>query len=100
MAKKAKGVKKAKRSAAKRVSKRAKLINVPLRSVVEFVHMIEAKGNTEAFKAAAKGRKLTVRPATVKFVRQYVADNGLRSAMRAGVVEPCPGDPFECKFRD
>jgi hypothetical protein len=100
MAKKAKSAKKAKVSTSKGASKRTKLINVPLRSVVQFVHMIEEKGNTAAFMKAAKNRKLTVRPGTVKFVRKYLADNRLRRAMVVRVVEPCPEDPFECKFRD
>jgi hypothetical protein len=77
-------------------------LNVPLHSVIHFAKMLHAEGHTDKFVAAAKDSKafMTLHPAGVKFVKDYLSSNKLHPAMITHVVNPCPGDPFECHFRD
>ena len=98
--------KKAKKSASKKAkssgSKGKKPIVVPLHSVVHFVKMLHDEGHADAFVKAAKTSKmsLTMHPESVNFVRKFLTGNELHRAMIEKVVDPCPGDPFECHFRD
>ena len=100
MAKKAK----ARKSPAKSSSSRSEGLKVPMHSVVHFVRMLHDEKHAAKFLNAAKGSKaktmVTLHPSTVNFVRKYVADNQLHGPMSAKVVDPCPGDPFECHFRN
>jgi hypothetical protein len=102
MAKKAK----ARKSPAKSSSSRngSEGLRVPMHSVVHFVRMLHDEKHAAKFLNAAKVSKaktmVTLHPSTVNFVRKYVADNQLHGPMAAKVVDPCPGDPFECHFRD
>ena len=106
MAKKAKAKKTKKASVLKKSAAPgatgAKTINVPLQSVLHFMSMIRDQGQSDKFARAAKKSKmsLSVPPETVKFVSKFLARKKLRGAMTASVVDPCPGDPFECRFRD
>ena len=98
MAKTAKKAKKAKKA---KVSEK-KPLRVPMHSVVHFVKMLHDERHAAKFVKAARDSKavLTMHPDTVDFVKKYVANNKLQGAMAAKVVDPCPGDPFECNFRD
>jgi hypothetical protein len=79
-------------------------LKVPMHSVVHFVRMLHDQKHAAKFLNAAKSAKaktmVTLHPSTVNFVKKYVADNKLHGPMTAKVVDPCPGDPFECHFRD
>jgi hypothetical protein len=79
--------------------KRRKTVTVAVQSVVQFVKMLFDRGQADDFIAAAKEAKasVTVRADSVEFIRKYIADNRLRGAMAASVVDPCPDDPFECR---
>jgi hypothetical protein len=79
-----------------------KMLRVPMHSVVHFVKMLHDEKQAAKFTRAARDSKavLTMHPSTVDFVRKFVADNKLHHAMATKVVDPCPGDPFECHFRD
>lgn len=83
-------------------SKGKKPIKVPVHSVVHFVKMLHDEGHADEFVKAAKKSKafMTMHPDAVHFVRGYLTSNQLHHAMVAKVVDPCPGDPFECHFRD
>ncbi|GGI26900.1 hypothetical protein [Bradyrhizobium guangdongense] len=98
MAKKAKKASKA----AKKSSSTTKMLRVPLHSVVHFVRMLQDEKHAANFVKAARDSNAVValHPATVDFVRNFVADKQLHHAMVTKVVDPCPGDPFECHFRD
>ena len=100
-------VKKAKKASASKKAKSSsaqtkKPIQVPLHSVVHFVKMLYDQGHADEFiKAAKKSRAfMTMHADSVDFVRAYLSSNELHHAMAATVVDPCPGDPFECHFRD
>ena len=97
-AKKASASKKAKSSGAQGKEP----IEVPLHSVVHFVKMLHDEDHADAFvKAAKKSRvSMMMHPDSVKFVRNFLNDKQLHRAMIEKVVDPCPGDPFECHFRD
>src|SRR5258708_1679471 len=105
MAKKAKKAKKAsastKRAASGRGSQK-KVLRVPMHSVVHFVKMLHDEKHAARFAKAARESKavVTMHPSTVTFVKKFVANNKLHQAMATKVVDPCPGDPFECHFRD
>ncbi|MBI3760142.1 MAG: hypothetical protein HY269_10390 [Deltaproteobacteria bacterium] len=94
--------KKASRSKKATSSKGKKSITVPVHSVVHFVKMLHDEGHAEEFVKAAKKSKavMTMHADSVDFVRKYLSNNQLHHAMIARVVDPCPGDPFECHFRD
>jgi hypothetical protein len=98
MAKTAKKAKKAKKA---KVSEK-KPLRVPMHSVVHFVKMLHDERHGAKFAKAARASKavMTMHPSTVNFVKNYVADNKLHQPMAAKVVDPCPGDPFECHFKD
>jgi hypothetical protein len=102
MAKKAKAKKAPAKHAPSRAGKEG--LMVPMHSVVHFVRMLHDEKHAAKFLNAAKASKaktmVTLHPSTVNFVKKYVADNQLHGAMSAKVVDPCPGDPFECHFRD
>jgi hypothetical protein len=68
---------------------------------VHFVKMIYDQGHAEQFVEAAKTSNalVTIHAESVQFVKEYLVSNRLRGAVRASVVDPCPGDPFEC-FED
>jgi hypothetical protein len=103
MAKKAKKAKKVSASA-KRTGRgnEKKMLRVPMHSVVHFVKMLHDEKHAAKFAKAARESKavMTMHPSTVNFVKKFVADNELHHAMATKVVDPCPGDPFECHFRD
>jgi hypothetical protein len=100
MAKTAKA-KKAKKATKAKVSEK-KPLRVPMHSVAHFVKMLHDERHLAKFVKAARTSKamMTMHPATVNFVRNFVANNKLQQPMAAKVVDPCPGDPFECNFRD
>jgi hypothetical protein len=103
MAKKAKKTKAGKVSAsAKRAAADKKSLRVPMHSVVHFVRMLHEEKHAVRFAKAARASRavMTMHPSTVNFVKKFVADNKLHHAMATKVVDPCPGDPFECHFRD
>ena len=83
-------------------SKGGKHLQVPVHSVVHFVKMLHDEGHADKFVEAAKKSKafMTMHPDSVNFVRDFLRQNALHQAMVAKVVDPCPGDPFECHFRD
>jgi hypothetical protein len=87
---------------AKAAPKGSKPLKVPVHSVVHFVKMLHDEGVADQFVEAAKKSKMfmTMHPDSVQFVRDYLSKNKLHHAMAAKVVDPCPGDPFECHFRD
>jgi hypothetical protein len=39
-------------------------------------------------------------PDSVEFVKDFLDKKKLHHAIMARVVDPCPGDPFDCHFRD
>jgi hypothetical protein len=92
--------KKASRSKSRKAShaKGKKRITVPVQSVVLFVKMLYDRGHSDEFIAAAKKSKAIValEANSVEFVKEYLARRQLRGALAASVVDPCPGDPFEC----
>jgi hypothetical protein len=92
----------AKTASRKSTTAREKPLRVPMHSVVHFVKMLhDEKHSTKFAKAARKSNAvLTMHPSTVDFVKKYVADNNLHDSMAAKVIDPCPGDPFECHFKD
>ncbi len=104
MAKKSKKAKKASKSkkAVASGGRGAKTVKVPVQSVLHFMNMIRDQGHAEEFARAAKRSKLllSVAPETVKFVRKFLTKNELHAPMAASVVDPCPDDPFDCKFRN
>jgi hypothetical protein len=73
-----------------------------MHSVVHFVRMLHDEKHAAKFIKAARNSKAMVElhPSTVNFVKKYVANNNLHAAMASNVVDPCPGDPFGCHFRD
>lgn len=75
---------------------------VPVHSVVHFVKMLHDEGHADKFVAAAKKNKavMTLHADSVGFVKDFLKKNQLHQAMIQKVVDPCPGDPFECHFRD
>jgi hypothetical protein len=79
-----------------------KRLKVPMHSVVHFVRMLHDEKHAAKFIKAARNSKAMVElhPSTVNFVKKYVANNNLHAAMASNVVDPCPGDPFGCHFRD
>lgn len=87
-------------------AKRAGRVQVPMHSVVHFVRMLHDEGHADKFAAAAKKSKavLSLHPDSVNFVQNFLSKNKLHPAMRAmranDVIDPCPGDPFRCNFRD
>jgi hypothetical protein len=107
MVKKAKAKKaKAKKVSARRAPSRSAKggLQVPMHSIVHFVRMLHDEKHAAKFLNAAKASKaktmVTLHPSTVNFVKKYVGDNQLQAPMAAKVVDPCPGDPFECHFQD
>jgi len=102
MAKRAKAKARKTAAPAKRKTPGKKELRVPMHSVVHFLRMLQDEKHSAKFVNAARGAKavVTLHPSTLKFVRKYVADNKLHEPMAAKVVDPCPGDPFECHFRD
>jgi hypothetical protein len=100
MAKKA--AKKASASKRTRSPKGADHAQVPMHSVVHFVRMLHDKGHAAKFIAAAKKSKavVSVHPRHMGFVRKFLSDNQLHQGMAANVVNPCPGPPYRCDFRD
>lgn len=101
-AKKAKKVSASAKRAAPSSDGGKKMLTVPMHSVVHFVKMLHDEKHAAKFTKAARESKvvLTMHPSTVNFVKKFVADNKLHHAMATKVVDPCPGDPFECHFRD
>lgn len=99
MAKKAKKASKSKKVAASG-AKGAKTVKVPLHSVAHFMNMIRDQGHTDQFVKAAKKSKMfvSVPPESVKFVSKFLTRKKLHTAMARSMVDPCPGDPFDCKF--
>ena len=79
-------------------SKGHKTTKVPVQSIVQFVAMLQRQGRADEFAEAAKKSKLfvTMRPSSVKFVREFVANNRLTRAMTLSIVDPCPGGDFNC----
>jgi hypothetical protein len=102
MARKAKAKVTKRAAPAKRAVPAKKELRVPMHSVVHFVRMLHDEKHAAKFAKAARDSKamVTLHPSTVQFVKKYVADNKLHEPMAAKVVDPCPGDPFECNFRD
>jgi hypothetical protein len=102
MVKKAKKVSASKKAKSSSGAQSKKPIEVPLHSVVHFVKMLHDEGHADAFVKAAKKSKvsLIMHPDSVNFVRKFLTGNELHRAMIEKVVDPCPGDPFECHFRD
>jgi len=99
---KAKAKKRGTTPAKRAVSGKKGELRVPMHSVVHFVRMLHDEKHAAKFAGAARASKavVTLHPSTVRFIRKYVADNQLHQPMAAKVVDPCPGDPFECHFRD
>jgi hypothetical protein len=83
-------------------AKGKKPLQVPMHSVVHFVRMLHDEGHADKFVKAAKKSKvfMSMHPDSVNFVKDFLNANQLHHAMAAKVVDPCPGDPFECHFRD
>jgi predicted dinucleotide-utilizing enzyme len=77
-------------------------LEVPMHSVIHFVKMLHDEGHAEKFVEAAKASKavMTLHSDAVNFVRDYLISNELHKAMATKVVDPCPGKPFSCNFRD
>jgi hypothetical protein len=100
----AKKVKKAKEKRASKAAKRAATprktaVTVPMHTVVQFVKTLIKEGRDVEFEDGAKksGRFVTVDDDGVDFVKKFVArKKTFRGAMRATVLDPCPGNPFDC----
>jgi hypothetical protein len=99
MAKKASKSKRASSQRKRKVSSKGrKRLTVPVQSVVHFVKMLYDQNHAEKFIASAKRSKaiITMHADSIEFVKKFLAKNQLRRATAASVVDPCPGDPFEC----
>jgi hypothetical protein len=83
-------------------SKKSVGVTVPMHSVIHFVTMLQDEGHASAFIKGAKKAKATMMldADSVAFVKSYLSGNQLHAAMVAKVVDPCPNDPFDCRFRD
>jgi hypothetical protein len=94
--------KKATKSRKRTASKGGQEITVPVHSVVHFVKMLFDENHVDEFVKAAKKSKavMTMHADSIEFVRKFLSHKELHHAMVKSVVDPCPGDPFKCHFRD
>jgi hypothetical protein len=83
-------------------SKPSRGVTVPMHSVINFVTMLQDEGHASEFIKCAKKAKASVMldANSVAFVKSYLSGNQLHAAMVVKVVDPCPNDPFDCRFRD
>jgi hypothetical protein len=104
MAKQVKKVKKAKKASKSKTAKPATTapkmaVTVPMQSVVQFVKTLIKEGRDGEFENGAKklNRFVILDDDGVDFVKKFVArKKTFRRAMRATVLDPCPGNPFDC----
>jgi hypothetical protein len=80
-----------------------KPLKVPLHSVMDILKSIDDLGHSDKFRQAAKdkGTFVTIHPAAVNFVKDYLATNNLheRNDVARNVVGACPGDdPYNCPY--
>jgi hypothetical protein len=87
MAKQAKVVAKRAKPAVKKVTvsptylRGTKHVDIPVHRIVDVLNMIEAHGHTKKFRTRAKAADVTMRlhPATVNFVKDFVANNDMHA---------------------
>ena len=80
-----------------------KPIKMSLHSVMDILKSIDDLGHSDNFRQAAKDKAafVTVHPAAVNFVKDYLANNNLhqQSDVAKSVVGACPpDDPYHCPY--